>query len=265
MDVSVILALLLLGSITGFLAGLLGIGGGMLLVPFMTALLTAKGVPIELVLKLAIATSLATIVFTSLSSVRAHHQRGAVNWSAFWLLAPGILIGALLGAQITARLKATWLATFFALFLVFLATQMFLDRKPKPGRNLPGRFGGVAAGSTIGLLASLVGAGGGFASVPYMLWCNVSMHNAVATSAALGLPIAFFGTIGYIVAPQGAGLPWGTIGYVYIPAVLAIGAASVVTAPLGAKAAHSLPTGKLKKLFALLIYLLAAYMVWSVL
>ncbi len=264
MDLTIVGALLVLGSITGFLAGLLGIGGGMLLVPFMTALLTAKAVPLELVLKLAIATSLATIIFTSISSVRAHHKRGAVQWNAFILLAPGILLGSLGGAQIASRLKASWLGIFFAVFLVFLATQMFLDRKPKPGRQLPGRVGGVAAGSVIGLLASLVGAGGGFASVPFMLWCNVTMHQAVATSAALGLPIALFGTIGYLLAPASGNLPWGTVGYVYIPAVLAVGAASVITAPLGAKMAHTLPTAKLKKVFAILIYALAVYMVIKV-
>ncbi len=264
-DLSIFVALFFLGGFTGFLAGLLGIGGGMLLVPFMTALLTAKSVPLHLVLKLAIATSLATIVFTSLSSVRAHHKRGAVQWQAFTLLAPGILLGAMLGAQIASRANATWLGIFFACFLVFLATQLFVDRKPKPGRELPKRIGGIGAGGLIGLLAALVGAGGGFASVPYLLWCNVTMHRAVATSAALGLPIALFGSIGYLLAPAQPNLPWGTVGYIYFPAVLTIGAASMLTAPLGAKAAHNLPTEKLKKMFALLIYALAAYMVAKVL
>jgi uncharacterized protein len=264
MDLSIIFALLVLGSITGFLAGLLGIGGGMLLVPFTTALLTAKGVPLELVLKIALATSLATIVFTSISSVRAHHRRGAVQWRIFSLLTPGILIGSFVGAQIASRMKASWLGVFFALFLVFLATQLFLDRKPKPGRQLPGRIGGVAAGSGIGLIASLVGAGGGFASVPFMLWCNVSIQHAVATSAALGLPIAVFGSLGYLLAPSSPQVPLGTIGYVYFPAVAAIGFASVITAPIGARTAHKLPTATLKKAFAMLIYALAVYMVIKV-
>jgi uncharacterized protein len=256
--------LLCLGAATGFLAGLLGIGGGMILVPFMLAILSSKTIPTGLGIKLAVATSLATIVFTSISSVRAHHKRGAVKWNIFKLLAPGIFLGSLLGAQWAARINAKYMGILFMAFLVFSATQMFLDRKPKPGRTLPGPVGGFASGGLIGVMSAFVGAGGGFASVPFMVWCNVAIHNAVATSAALGLPIAVAGTIGYLLVPTDPTAPAGTLGMVWLPAVACLAITSVMTAPLGAKAAHSLPTAKLKRVFAVMLYCLAAYMAYKV-
>jgi uncharacterized membrane protein YfcA len=183
--------LALLGLATGFLAGLLGIGGGMLMVPFLTMILAGRGVHPDLAVKVAIATSMATIVFTSISSVRAHHQRGAVRWDLVRGLAPGLVLGAALASLgIFALLKGSWLALFFAVFVSFSATQMLLDKKPAPTRQVPGTAGQWAAGGVIGLLSGLVGAGGGFVSVPFMTWCNVVIHQAVATSAALGFPIA---------------------------------------------------------------------------
>jgi uncharacterized membrane protein YfcA len=198
-----ILELALLGMTTGFLAGLLGIGGGMLMVPFITIILTGKGFPPDYTVKMAVATSLATICFTSLSSVRAHHRRGAVLWPIVWLLAPGILLGSLVGAQLAVALPGKVLSVLFAVFVAFSATQMFLNRRPKPTRTIPGRLGTFGMGGVIGLLSSLVGAGGAFVSVPFMTWCNVKIHDAVGTSAALGFPIAFAGTLGYIWAGQG--------------------------------------------------------------
>jgi uncharacterized membrane protein YfcA len=261
MEPAYIIALLLLGAFTGFAAGLLGIGGGMMMVPFLTLLFTWRGYPLDHIVHMAIATSLATILFTSLSSVRAHHQRGAVLWPVVWLLAPGILVGSLLGAQVAGRLPTFWLSVVFATFVGFSALQMLLDRKPKPTRELPKGFGMFAVGGGIGVVSSLVGAGGGFISVPFMVWSNVKIHNAVATSAALGFPIAAAGTIGYVIAGHGeATLPEGTLGFVYLPALIAIAAASVLTAPLGARAAHALDTRPLKRVFAILLFLLAAYM-----
>ena len=259
-----VIELLVLGCFTGFLAGLLGIGGGMLLVPFMTFLLSAKGMPAEHVVKMAIATSLATICFTSIASVRAHHQRGAVLWPVARLLAPGIVVGSLLGAQIAKALPAPALALLFALFVSFSAVQMLIDRKPKPTRQLPGTAGMIGAGGVIGLLAALVGAGGAFVSVPFMTWCNVKIHNAVATSAALGFPIAVAGTIGYAIAGWSLrDMPPGTIGYLYLPALLTISVASVLTAPLGARTAHRMDMRQLKRVFAVLLFGLAAYMVYK--
>lgn len=265
MTLWVLAALLGLGAVTGFLAGLFGIGGGMVMVPFLTLLLTAAGFPIDHVVHMAIATSLATILFTSVSSVRAHHQHGAVMWPVVKLLAPGILIGSLVGAQIAAALPTAVLALLFAGFVGFSATQMLLNRKPKPSRDLPKAGGMFGVGNLIGLLSSLVGAGGGFISVPFMVWCNVTMHKAVATSAALGFPIAAAGTVGYIVAGwRELGAPtWQNLGFIYLPALAAISAMSVMTAPLGAKVAHSLEVGRLKRLFAAMLYLLAGYMLWK--
>ncbi|MFO1233235.1 MAG: sulfite exporter TauE/SafE family protein, partial [Paenacidovorax caeni] len=184
MDLLLIAELALLGLGTGFLAGLLGIGGGMVLVPFLTHILSKQGVEPGLAVKMAIATSMATIVFTSLSSVRAHHQRGAVRWDLVQRLAPGIVLGSLAASLgVFALLKGGFLAVFFALFVGFSAWQMLRNKKPAPSRQMPGTAGQLAAGGTIGFLSGMVGAGGGFISVPFMVWCNVPIHQAVATSA----------------------------------------------------------------------------------
>lgn len=265
LDPILIAELAALGLGTGFLAGLLGIGGGMLMVPFITIIMGHRGVPADLAVKMAIATSMATIIFTSVSSVRAHHKRGAVRWDIVRRLAPGIVIGSLVGSLgVFSLLKGTALAIFFALFVGFSATQMFLDKKPAPTRQMPGAGGQLAAGGVIGFVSGLVGAGGGFISVPFMTWCNVSIHNAVATSAALGFPIAVANVLGYAVSGQSVqGLPAGSFGYIWLPALAVIAICSVFTAPLGAKAAHSLPVRKLKRVFASILYLLAAYMLWK--
>lgn len=260
-----IVELAALGLGTGFLAGLLGIGGGMLMVPFITIILSGRGLGPDLAVKMAIATSMATILFTSISSVRAHHKRGAVRWDLVRGLAPGIVLGGAIASMgVFALLKGAWLALFFAGFVGFSATQMFLDRKPAPTRQMPGTAGQLAAGGVIGFLSGLVGAGGGFVSVPFMTWCNVAIHNAVATSAALGFPIALANVAGYIIAGQNLqGLPPLSVGYLWLPALAVIATCSVFTAPLGARAAHQLPVKKLKRVFACVLYLLAAYMLWK--
>mgnify|MGYP001765129327 CR=1 FL=1 len=260
-----IVELALLGLCTGFLAGLLGIGGGMIMVPFISAILAARGVAPGLAVKMAIATSMATIIFTSISSVRAHHKRGAVRWDIVRRLAPGIVIGAALASLgVFSVLKGGSLALLFALFVGFSATQMLLDKKPAPSRTLPGTAGQLGAGGVIGFLSGLVGAGGGFVSVPFMTWCNVAIHNAVATSAALGFPIALANALGYVVAGQGVpDLPAGSLGYVYLPALAVIAVASVLMAPVGVKAAHALPVKSLKRAFAAILYVLAGYMLYK--
>jgi uncharacterized membrane protein YfcA len=265
LDPLLIAQLVLLGLCTGFLAGLLGIGGGMLMVPFITIILSGQGVAPDLAVKMAIATSMATIIFTSISSVRAHHKRGTVRWDIVKRLAPGIVLGsALASVGVFALLKGAWLALFFAAFVSFSATQMLLDKKPKPSRTLPGTAGQISAGTVIGFLSGLVGAGGGFVSVPFMTWCNVAIHNAVSTSAALGFPIALANALGYVVAGQGvAGLPAGSLGYISLPALVVIATASVVMAPLGVRAAHALPVKSLKRVFASILYVLAAYMLYK--
>lgn len=264
MDLSLAAGLLALGAAVGFAAGLLGIGGGMLLVPFMTMIFTAKHFPQEHIVHMAIATSLATIMFTSISSVRAHHARRAVLWRVVKLLAPGILIGSWIGPWIGAQMNSSTLALAFAVFVAFSGTQMLLDKKPAASRDLPQAPGMFAAGGIIGVLAGLVGAGGGFVSVPFMTWCNVKIHNAVATSAALGFPIALAGTLSNIYFGMKApDLPASSLGFIYLPALLVISLASVSTAPLGAKTAHSLPVKSLKKVFAVVLYSLASYMLYK--
>ncbi|MES2786039.1 MAG: sulfite exporter TauE/SafE family protein [Pseudomonadota bacterium] len=259
-DPQLVVELLALGLATGFLAGLLGIGGGMLMVPFVTFILTSKGYPAEYVVKMAVATSLATICFTSLSSVRAHHKRGAVKWPIVRVLAPGILFGSLLGAQVAVALPGKVLSILFAIFVAFSATQMFLDRKPHPSRAMPGAVGTFSMGTLIGGLSSLVGAGGAFVSVPFMTWCNVKIHDAVGTSSALGFPIAFAGTLGYIWAGQGLPqMPPGSFGYLYLPGLIVISIASMTMAPVGARTAHRMDIRPLRRLFAVVLYILAAY------
>jgi uncharacterized membrane protein YfcA len=260
LEPQLIVELLVIGLCTGFLAGLLGIGGGMLMVPFLTFILTAKGFPADYTVKMAVATSLATISLTSLSSVRAHHQRGAVLWPIVRVLAPGIVLGSLVGAQFAAALPGKLLGILFAIFVAFSATQMFIDRKPKPSRTLPGRLGTFSMGWVIGMLSSLVGAGGAFVSVPFMTWCNVKIHDAVGTSSALGFPIAMAGTLGYILAGQNLpAMPPGSFGFLYLPGLVVISIASICTAPLGARTAHRMDIRPLKKVFASILYVLAAY------
>jgi uncharacterized protein len=253
-----------LGTVTGFLAGLLGIGGGMIQVPFLTWVLDQRGVPGELALKIAIATAMATIVFTSLSSVRAHHARGAVRWEVVRAMAPGIVLGALVGGgSVFARLQGPALGLVFALFVGYSATQMLFDRKPKASRQLPGAAVQGAVGVGIGALASLVGAGGAFMSVPFMVWCNVPIHHAVGTSAALGFPVALAAVAGYFIGgwSLSPALP-GTVGYLYLPALAVVALASVFSAPLGARVAHGMDTRQFRRLFAVLLYGVAFYMAW---
>jgi len=254
-----------LGLVTGLVAGLLGIGGGMIMSPFLTYILTARGVSADVAVKMAIATSMATIIFTSISSLRAHHKRGAVRWDVARSLSPGIVLGgALASLGVFALIKGSVLAMLFAVFISYSATQMFLDKKPRPGRVMPGRAGQWAAGGLIGFLSGLVGAGGAFVSVPFMVAHNIPVLNAVATSAALGFPIALANTAGYVWAGHLLGdVPAWSLGYVWLPGLAVIAACSVCTAPLGARMAHSLPIGMLKRLFACVLYVLAAYMLWQ--
>jgi uncharacterized membrane protein YfcA len=254
--------LLALGVFSGFLAGLLGVGGGMLMVPFLTFILSQRGVDPQLAVKMAIATSMATIMFTSLSSVRAHHARGAVRWDLVRSFAPGIVGGGLLaGAGAFAVLQGRALALFFAVFIGWSALQMLRNRQPRPGRQLPGALGQTGVGAGIGFASGLLGAGGAFLSVPFMTWCNVPVRQAVGTSAALGFPIALASTAGYVAGGWGmaAAVP-GAFGYLYLPALALIALASVTMAPLGARAAHRMDVVLLKRLFALLLLGLASYM-----
>lgn len=258
------LAYLALGLFAGFVAGLLGVGGGLIIVPVLVFIFTAHHFPDAYVVHLALGTSLASIVFTSISSFRAHHAHGAVDWKVWREVTPGIVTGTLLGSVLAAYLSTQFLKIFFVLFLFYVGTQMLLDIKPKASRQLPGLSGMFAAGNVIGSVSSLVGIGGGTLSVPFMTWCNVQLHRAIGTSSAIGFPIAVAGAVGYVANGWAVpGLPEHSIGFVYWPALAAIAVASVLTAPLGAKMAHRLPVKKLKKIFAVLLYTLGIRMAWS--
>ena len=257
-----IILLLCLGSVTGIVAGLLGIGGGMIMVPFLTILFNSFNFPPEHVLHMAIATSMTTILFTSISSVHAQNKKKTIRWDIVIALAPGIIFGGIVGGgKIFAILKGPWLTIFFASFQYFSAYQMLVNKKPKPSRTLPGKVGLFGTGSLIGSVSSLVGAGGAFISVPFMTWCNVPIHNALATSSALGFPIAAASAIGYIIGGWNIeDLPNHTLGYIYLPALLCIAIMSMMTAPIGVRIAHQLNTTQLRKLFAVVLICIASYM-----
>lgn len=259
---TLIAELLALGVVVGFLAGLLGIGGGMMMVPALTVVFTHRGIDGGLAVKMGIATSMATILFTSLASVRAHHRLGTVRWPVARAMAPGIVGGGLLaGGAAFALLKGQGLALLFALFISYSAVQMLRDRKPRPGRELPSTAAQAGVGLGIGFVSGLLGAGGAFMSVPFMTWCNVPPRQAVGTSAALGVPIALASTIGYVISGWHLAAPLpGAVGYLYLPALAIMAVASMSLAPWGARTAQRVPTRHLKRLFAVMLLSLAATM-----
>jgi uncharacterized protein len=254
------------GAIAGVLAGLLGIGGGLVIVPMLVFCFTWQNVPHEHMMHLALGTSMASIMFTSVSSFWAHHKRGAVHWDIVRRIVPGILIGTFLGSFLASRTSTEVLKVFFIVFLYYVAVQMLTNKKPKPSRDLPGNIGMFGAGNVIGAVSSMVGIGGGTLSVPFMMWCNVSVHHAIGTSAAIGFPIAIAGTAGFIVnGLNTSGLPPYSIGYAYLPALVGIVCASVLTAPLGVRLAHRLPVDRLKRAFAILLIAVGTRMLVSLL
>jgi uncharacterized protein len=252
---------LAIGLIVGFLAGLLGVGGGMIMVPMLVFVFTAKGFPAEHMMHLSLATSMSTIVFTSISSVRAHHLHKAVDWAVARAMAPGIVFGALAATLATGFVPTRPLAIFFTVFMFYAATQMLFEIKPKPSRQLPGAAGLFGAGAVIGGFSSVLAAGGAFLSIPFLARCNVPLKRAIGTAAANGFPIAFAGTVGYVLNGMRVdGLPEGSLGFVYLPALAIIVAASMPVAPLGARLAHRLPVKRLRFVFALMLFALALRM-----
>jgi len=254
-------AYLAIGVSVGFLAGLFGIGGGMIMVPMLVFVFTAKGFPAEHMMHLSLATSMATIIFTSLSSVGAHHRHGAVDWGVAKAMAPGIVVGALAATLIAGFLPTRPLAISFAIFMFYASLQMFREVKPVPSRELPGAAGLFGVGAGIGAVSSVLAAGGAFLSIPFLVRCNVPLKRAIGTAAANGFPIALAGTAGYILNGQRAsGLPEGSLGFVYLPALAIVVAASMPAAPLGARLAHRLPVRRLRVVFALMLLAIAVRM-----
>ncbi|MDR1241835.1 MAG: sulfite exporter TauE/SafE family protein [Deltaproteobacteria bacterium] len=252
-----------LGGFVGILAGLLGVGGGLVIVPVLLYTLPLQGVS-ENINHLALGTSLASIVFTSISSVRTHNKRGSVLWPAVLRFSPGIVAGTFAGGYVASLLSAKLLSVIFIIFLLYMSFQMFLDIKPKASRHLPGSAGLASAGAGIGFVSSFVGIGGGSMTVPFLTWCNIEMRAAIGTSAGVGFPIAISGALSYIVNGWGkAGLPEYSLGFIYLPALLGLVCASVLTTPIGAKIAYTISTAKLKRLFALLLFCMAVNMIYK--
>jgi uncharacterized membrane protein YfcA len=256
-----VLLLLVTGSVAGALAGLLGIGGGVIIVPVLVFVFRYHGVDTAVLMHVAIGTSLATIAVTSLSSIRAHQAHGAIRWEVFRYIAPGVVVGGLCGAAVADALPSETLRLLFAPFMVVIAIQLAMGRASKPHRQLPGPVGLVNAGGVIGTVSALFGIGGGSMSVPFLTWCNVPVRNAVATAAAIGLPIAVAGGLGFVYAGWNVpGRPEWSIGFINLPATLGIVAASTFSAPFGAKLAHRIPEQLLRRSFAALLIVLAIKM-----
>ena len=252
------------GAVVGFLAGLLGIGGGMTLVPILSALFAAQQLAPEHTVHLALGTGMASVMFTSSASVREHHRHSAVDWTLVARMTPGMVAGTLLSTVASGWISQRALALAFAIIVFAGATQILLGRKPAAGRTLPGSAALFAVGTAIGVVCGLVSAGGAFLTVPFMLFCGVPMHRAIGTGAALGVPVAIIGTIGFVVSGlRVATLPDWTLGFVLLPALAALVAGSLITAPLGARLAHRLPVATLKRVFAGLLYVLATKMALS--
>ncbi len=258
-------AYLALGAFAGFFAGLLGVGGGAIMVPILTSIFIAEGFPKTEVVHLALGTSMAAIVFTSVSSLRAHHAHNAVLWPVVRAITPGILCGTFGATFVAALLPTRALTLFFAAFIAWVALRMLSSRKPTAQRELPGPLGMTGVGLGIGGVSALVAIGGGSLSVPFMTWCNVKTQNAIGTSAAIGLPIALAGTLGYLVNGWGhPGLPPMTLGFIYLPALVMVTVVSTLVAPFGARLAHRLPVATLKRVFAGVLILLVLKMLWGV-
>lgn len=258
-------AFILLGAFAGFMAGLLGIGGGGIMVPLLTSIFLAQGISADYVVHLALGTSMASIVMTSLSSMKAHHGRGGVIWPVVKAMAPGVIAGTFLATFLAARISSLYLAIFFSLFMGYVAFNMLRNKQPQGGGKTASNTELAAVGSGIGAVSAIVSIGGGSLTVPYLAWRNIDLKKAIGTSAAVGLPISIAGTLGYLLnSHDGLDIPYA-VGLVYLPGVLLISAASFFTAPLGAKLAHRLPVGTLKKVFGILLMLLSLKMLWSVL
>jgi len=244
----------LCGAVAGILAGLFGLGGGIVLVPALLFLFAWQGFPPQTIAVTAVATSLATIVVTGLSSTLAHHRLGSLHWETAKRMLPGIVVGAVAGAWVADQLPQKWLVSVFALYLLAVATQMGWRWQPRPGAQSPKPSLVAGAGGGIGLLAAMLGIGGGTLTVPLLVRWAYPMRTAVAVSSACGLPIALSGTVSYgVLGWDTPGLPPGSLGYVYLPAFLGIVASSTLVAPVGARLAHRVPAGVLKRLFAVIL------------
>lgn len=263
MAIDIVLIGLVLGSVSGVLAGLFGIGGGLVIVPVLAMVFQLYAFPGEMQVLMAVATSLATILLTSISSVLAHHRLEAVVWPKVWRLAPGIMVGAYAGAMVAEHIPGSVLRTILAIFLCYVGIRMVWQKNPQTGVRHQPAWRDYAVSTLIGLLSAIVGIGGGTLTVPYLSHGGMEMRQAVAVSSACGMPIAVASTFSYALLGWSAqDLPQWSLGYVYLPAFIGIGVSSICTAPLGAKLAHQLPAKQLKRYFSVLLFVMAAKLVW---
>jgi len=257
-------AYLSLGAFVGFFGGLLGIGGGAAMVPVLAIIYAAKGFAPWATVHLALGTSIATMIFTSASSVVSHQRRGAVHWTAWRRMLPGVVVGTLAGALLAGQLDPRLLAMAFTILIYALATQMLFDTRLTPAGALPGSVALSAGGGVIGFISSLSATGGAALTVPYLVKRSLTIHQGIGTASAVGWPLALAGAIGYALSGWGrAGLPEWSVGFVYLPALAWIATASVALAPVGARLAHRTPGRTLKRVFAVVLYGLATHMLVS--
>ncbi|RLA07499.1 MAG: sulfite exporter TauE/SafE family protein [Gammaproteobacteria bacterium] len=264
----IIIILLLLGSIVGFMAGLLGIGGGGIMVPTLTYLFLYQGINLDIVVHLALGTSMASIITGSFSSLMAHHKKNAVDWQVVKIITPGILIGAFLATFLVASLNTQILAIFFVFFMAFSSFKMFKSNKQKPSQTILSKLQFGLVGTMIGAISSMVSIGGGTMSVPFLMWQRLPITRAIGTSSTIGLPIAISATIGFIIngwfLTKMDDVTQAQLGFVFLPAVFLISIMSFFTAPAGVAVAHKLPTNILKKIFAILLMVLSIKMLFSI-
>jgi uncharacterized membrane protein YfcA len=257
-------AYVLAGGLVGILAGLLGIGGGMTLVPVVAALFAAQHFAPDHVVHMALATCMASIVFTSGSSVREHLKFDGVDFNIVKRMTPGMMVGSLLASGASAWISQRHLALSFSVIVFIGATQIMLNKKPKPARPLPSTGPLFCVGLVIGIISGLVSAGGAFLTIPFMLWCGVPMKKTIGTAALMGIPLAIVGSVGYIISGWNVpNLPADTLGFVSLIALAGLVCGSIFTAPIGARWTHRLPVPVLKRIFAGLLYVLAAKMLWT--
>lgn len=257
---------LVTGLFTGFLSGLLGIGGGLIIVPVLSYIFVHLGFPAEFIMHLALGTSLAVITCTSVASSRAHHSHQNVDWTIVKNIALGIMLGAFFGSLIAAKFDSSLLKVLFAIFTFVVAFQILFEYAPNPARVLPSRPALNCVGLFIGWISSFVGIGGGTLSVPFLIYCNVNAKRAIGTSSAIGLPIAIAGAAGYMFSGLSIShLPPHSLGFIYLPAFAIIAATSLISAPVGALLVQKLSVKKLKKIFALLLIVIGCKMFFSLL
>jgi uncharacterized membrane protein YfcA len=259
---SIIFIYLLAGAFAGVLSGMLGVGGGIILVPILIIIFSSSSMPAGLVAHMAIGTSLSTIIFTSMSAIYAQHRRRAIDWVLTRKLAPAIILGSLISGYLAGLIPGLVLKVMFGLFLSVAALQLFFEWRPAPYRTLPGQVTLVSIGTGIGALSALLGIGGGTILVPFFHWCNVDLRKAIATSTTLGFGLAVFGTIGFIMSGlERSGLPSGSYGYVSVPALIGISSTAMLFAPYGVYLSHRVPLHRLKRIFSLLLLCLAVNIV----